>query len=219
MPPRSKQSKSPAPVDTGVVKAIGHPLRVRLLTRLNETIASPVELAREMDESVQLVSYHVRILRDLGFVELVSTTPRRGAIEHHYRAVRRPMFSDADWAALPTNARSALAAESVQSIFQHAAAALESGDFDGRTDTHVSFADLVLDEDGWLELNAKIGEVTALATELQSQAAGRIEDGAEEIRSRIAMLHYPATPGSADRSAASTRRGRKPKQRSRKAQG
>ena len=28
-------------------------------------------------------SYHVRILRELGCVELVSTTPRRGALEHY----------------------------------------------------------------------------------------------------------------------------------------
>jgi DNA-binding transcriptional ArsR family regulator len=216
MPTRSKQRKSEGSVDTGVVKAIGHPLRAKLLTRLNETVASPVELARELDESVQLVSYHVRILRDLGFVELVSTTPRRGAIEHHYRAVRRPVFSDSDWAQIPTNARAALAGDTIQAMFQHAAKALETGDFDSRPDSHVSYTDLVLDEEGWKELNARLVELVEGAMDLQAQAATRIQGGAPEIRSRIAMLHYPSTPGAGVKRAASSRSDRKAKQRTRK---
>jgi hypothetical protein len=36
------------------------------------------------------VSYHVRILARLGLIELVRTTPRRGAVEHHYRSLPRP---------------------------------------------------------------------------------------------------------------------------------
>ncbi len=32
----------------------------------------------------------MRILARLGLIELVRETPRRGAVEHHYRAVPRP---------------------------------------------------------------------------------------------------------------------------------
>jgi len=195
MPPRQKESRASTTVDTGIVKAIGHPLRMRLLSRLNETVASPVELARELDESVQLVSYHVRILRDLGFVELVSTTPRRGAIEHHYRAVRRPLFSDADWAALPANARASLAGEIIQSLFQHAGAALEAGAFDERGDTQVSFSDLVLDEQGWTDLNTRIGALVKAAQDIQAKSAARIKKGGPELRTRLALLHYPSPEG------------------------
>ncbi len=42
-------------------------------------------MAKEFDESLPLVSYHVRILRELSCLELVRTTPRRGAIEHRRR--------------------------------------------------------------------------------------------------------------------------------------
>ena len=68
------------------VKALAHPLRVRALAILTEREASPSELAEELDEPLGNVSYHVRLLHDLGLIELVGTTPRRGAIEHHYRA-------------------------------------------------------------------------------------------------------------------------------------
>lgn len=52
--------------------------------------ASPKELAFELGEKLGNVSYHVRILARLGLIELVRETPRRGAVEHHYRSVPRP---------------------------------------------------------------------------------------------------------------------------------
>jgi DNA-binding transcriptional ArsR family regulator len=72
--------------ESHAVKALAHPVRVRALAILVEREASPSELADELGEPLGNVSYHVRLLHDLGLIELVSTTPRRGAIEHHYRA-------------------------------------------------------------------------------------------------------------------------------------
>jgi DNA-binding transcriptional ArsR family regulator len=66
-------------------KAGGHDLRIRILKRLLDGVASPNEMSKGFGESLPLVSYHVRILDALGCIELVKTTPRRGAIEHHYQ--------------------------------------------------------------------------------------------------------------------------------------
>ena len=77
-------------VDQKLVRAIGHPLRLRLLTIFNERVASPSDLAAELGEPIGNVSYHTRILARLGCVELVRTKQVRGAIEHYYRAVVRP---------------------------------------------------------------------------------------------------------------------------------
>lgn len=208
MATREKVSAPQPSVDVGVVKAIGHPLRMQLLTRLNERVASPVELARELDESVQLVSYHVRILRDLGFVELVSTTPRRGAIEHHYRAVRRPYFSDEDFASLPTNARAAISGTVLENVFLHAAGAHDTGAFDAKTDTHVSATDLVLDEEAFAEISGMLNEVIDRAMDLQAKAMTRVRDGAGEVRSRMVLLHYASPAAGAEE--AKKAGGRKP---------
>lgn len=84
---------SPKPItnidDPRYVKALAHPLRVRILAILEERPGSPVELSRLLDVSLGVVSYHVRTLDDLGLLKLIRTTQRRGAIEHHYRAVAR----------------------------------------------------------------------------------------------------------------------------------
>jgi DNA-binding transcriptional ArsR family regulator len=75
------------PVDTRVVKALGHPTRVRILNVLRDReLASPVELSAELGIPLGTVGYHVRRLETLGFIELARRTQRRGAVEHHYRA-------------------------------------------------------------------------------------------------------------------------------------
>lgn len=76
--------------DQGIITALGHPLRARILSVLDTGEASPKELATQLGEKLGNVSYHVRILARLGLIELVRETPRRGAVEHHYRAAPRP---------------------------------------------------------------------------------------------------------------------------------
>jgi DNA-binding transcriptional ArsR family regulator len=67
-------------------KAYSHPLRARILRLLGEGVRSPGDLAVELGKPLGVVSYHVRMLRDYGMVELVRTEPRRGALQHFYRA-------------------------------------------------------------------------------------------------------------------------------------
>ncbi len=75
------------PIDARVVKALGHPTRVGILAILREReLVSPVELSEQMGIPLGTISYHVRRLETLGFVELATRTQRRGAVEHHYRA-------------------------------------------------------------------------------------------------------------------------------------
>src|SRR5918998_2436048 len=76
--------------DQGIITALGHPLRARILSVLDSSEASPKELAAQLGEKLGNVSYHVRILARLGLIELVRETPRRGAVEHHYRSSPRP---------------------------------------------------------------------------------------------------------------------------------
>src|SRR3954469_11625510 len=73
-----------------IAKVPAHPLRARILQRLGERVASPADLAGELDSPLGVISYHVRMLRDYDCVELVRTEPRRGALQHFYRATARP---------------------------------------------------------------------------------------------------------------------------------
>jgi DNA-binding transcriptional ArsR family regulator len=184
-------------VDSRLAKALAHPLRVQLLAALNQGVASPNELAKKLDEPLTNVSYHVRMLHDLGCIELVETEPRRGALEHYYRAVMRPFFGDREWKKLPQNARNSISDAVLQLVWDDAAAAIKDGSFDERDDRHLSRTVLALDEQGWQELQELVTGTLDRAMEIQAASASRASkaDG-ETFCANLVMFTHP-TPSSA----------------------
>jgi len=165
-------AKTKTGVDQKLVRAIGHPLRLRLLTIFNERVASPSDLAAELGEPIGNVSYHTRILARLGCVELVRTKQVRGAVEHYYRAVVRPVFSDEDWAELPMSIRKSLAGAVLAEIADDISAAASQGGFD-RDEVHLSRTPLTLDRKGWQDLNELLQGIYERALEIQAESASR----------------------------------------------
>ena len=92
-------------------KAVAHPLRARILEALAGEARSPNQLAVEFNEPLGNVSYHVVVLRDLGMIDLIDTVPRRGALEHYYRARWRVQLDvqplDGDRVSKPVTGRQA----------------------------------------------------------------------------------------------------------------
>jgi DNA-binding transcriptional ArsR family regulator len=189
---------SPEGITQQLAKALAHPLRVRILTSLHKGISSPNQLAQELGEPLGNVSYHVKTLLEYDCVELVKTEPRRGAVEHFYRATERAFFSDSDWAKIPASARKGISGVTLQSIGQDATEALVAGTINGRTDTHLTHTPLLLDQRGWDELTALLAETQSRAVEIQQGAAGRLaEEKTEPISTKLAILHFesPAIAG------------------------
>jgi DNA-binding transcriptional ArsR family regulator len=183
-----------------MIKAVGHPLRMRILALLNQKVASPNELATELGEPLGSVAYHVRILLDLETIELVRETPRRGAIEHHYRALVRPWFRPGDWGQLPVSARNAVAGGVLEQVWADVSTSLESDVFEIRTDRHLSRTPLVLDEQGWTEAMTLLDDTLERLVELQAEAAGRMAaDGAgESITAEAVLIGFETASPAAD---------------------
>jgi DNA-binding transcriptional ArsR family regulator len=76
-----------------LLRALNHPVRAKALTVLAEKIASPGEISERIEIPLSNVSYHMRVLSELGLVEMVEEEPARGSIVHFYRAVERPQAS------------------------------------------------------------------------------------------------------------------------------
>jgi DNA-binding transcriptional ArsR family regulator len=164
-------------------------LRMRILALLNQKVASPNELAQELSEPLGSVAYHVRILLDLETIELVRETPRRGAIEHHYRALVRPWFRPGDWGRLPVSARNAVAGGVLEQIWADVSTSLESDAFEKRTDRHLSRTPLVLDGEGWTEVMGLLDETLERLVELQAEAAERMAaNGSDDAITAEAVL-------------------------------
>jgi DNA-binding transcriptional ArsR family regulator len=179
------------------MKALSHPLRVRMLTLLNQKVSSPSELADELGEPLGNVSYHMRFLADLKMVKLVRTEPRRGAVEHYYQALEPPQVSGNDWAQLPASLRRTLSDGVLGQIAKDLSGAAKSGGFD-RENMHVSRHTMVLDQEGWDELSTLLADVEQRARAIQDRSAKRLKktrDGAA-IPTSLALLQFEGgTPG------------------------
>jgi DNA-binding transcriptional ArsR family regulator len=182
------------PLDTRLLKALAHPLRERILELITDRgEASPVELARELDQPLATVSHHTRVLRDLECIELVRTEPRRGAVEHYYRAVLRPFLDDEQWEQLSLVKRRGLAAQLLRRIFAEASAAGAQGGFDP-AGAYLARLPVTLDDDGWRELSDALTELLSTAEAIQQRSDERRgddgEDSAAVRRSELALLHF-----------------------------
>jgi len=67
-----------------VCAALSHPTRATVLAALATDAASPVRLARSLDQSIASVSHHFHVLRRAGLLRAAGTRPNRGTIEHFY---------------------------------------------------------------------------------------------------------------------------------------
>jgi DNA-binding transcriptional ArsR family regulator len=193
--PSSRTPKRPASrkedvLDERIVKAISHPIRHRVLVLLNERIASPNEIANEIGESLGRVSYHVRQLAEVGAIELVRTEPRRGAVEHFYRAAARAWFSDRDWARLPKTTRRGIAGQNLERIGADVLAAASAEGFD-HDQTHVSYTLFDLDEAGMSAMAELLSETLERAMAIQEESAARRGSGEQPtVPTELAMLHF-----------------------------
>jgi DNA-binding transcriptional ArsR family regulator len=107
--------------------ALGHRIRVHVLTLLNEGTYTPDQLARIIGEPTNKVSHHVKELLDAGSIELAKVEKVRNADQHFYRAVEMPFYSDEEIAAMPPQQRQVSAGLVLQCMAAEAMSALWAG--------------------------------------------------------------------------------------------
>ncbi len=185
-------------VEPRLIKALGHPLRQRVLHALNEGVASPSQLSKQLGEPLGNVSYHVKILAECEAIELVKTAPVRGAVEHFYRATTRPYFTDEHWSDLPLATRRALFDNSLQEIWSHLVAAAKEGGLDD-VRSHVSWTDIELDEEAYEGMVEQLRLTLERAMELQAEAMARLAElppeERESHRTELAIMHFHRADG------------------------
>jgi DNA-binding transcriptional ArsR family regulator len=195
MPPRKPSKRKTAEgkevVENSLVKALSHPVRARALAILNSRVASPKEIADELDREVGNVGYHVRTLQELGCVELVNEVKRRGATEHYYRGITRSFLNDTNWARLSPDAKTGVSVAGLKTQNNAALKALDAGTFDARPDRHLSCSPLMVDELGWDELAVLLAGTLDEVWEIQDKSTTRqAEQGTERIPATVSILLF-----------------------------
>jgi DNA-binding transcriptional ArsR family regulator len=185
--------------DPRFVKALAHPLRIHILRILEDRTASPRELAEELGAKLPNVSYHVRFLERLGVLELVDTQPRRGALEHYYRANGRLRVTSKAWAEVPDLVKNAMVAATLDQVIDYVRAGAMIGGFD-RADAHASRQPMVLDAEGFKELGAALDELLNRANAIAADSAKRMAEGDhrnDELHAGLVLMLFEAPPATA----------------------
>jgi DNA-binding transcriptional ArsR family regulator len=184
--------KQSGALDSTLGAIVAHPLRGRCLTILSDRTASPNELARDLGEDVGNVSYHVKQLLKMGVIELVRERPVRGAVEHFYRAIKRPMVSDEEYARMSVEERLRFARLTLQFSIADAATAIEAKTFTQRHDHYLTRLPLTVDEEGWKELNDVYAEAFQRTVEVEAASAERMskDPGAAGIPARVVSMFF-----------------------------
>ena len=183
----------PALIDERLLKALAHPTRQQILDLLVEGPSSPVRMQRQMGNvSLNLVSHHIKVLRDLGCIELVETKKKRGATEHIYRVTRRAMFSAEQWQAIEPGKRPPLTANILRLISEDSSRAFAENKFDERDDNHLSRTVLELDEEGWGEVVETLKGALDEILEANARSAERSQRSGEPLQSsRVMIMQFP----------------------------
>jgi predicted ArsR family transcriptional regulator len=196
-----KTKKKQDGVEQIVAKAFAHPLRVQILIILNEKVASPNMLAQQLDQSLNLVAYHVRVLEKYDCIELVDTKQRRGATEHFYRATRRQFLTDSEWSRLPKSLRPGLSGAMLKSAFDDVEEALDKGTLDELEDRHLSRTPMVVDEKAWKDSAELLMDTLNRLLEIQAEANDRLaESGEKGMLAKVVMLHFKSPSDASEKS-------------------
>jgi DNA-binding transcriptional ArsR family regulator len=179
-------------IDQDLVRALAHPMRVRILEALQGHTASPTELAREFRESLGVVSYHANALLDVKCIEQVRTQPKRGTIEHFYTAKPRSFIGNQDWRRAPLSVRGGVTSEAIRTFVDKVGAAIDADTIDSREDTTLNWMPMTVDEQGWREtaeiLDRALRELMTVAAESRERLG---EDDGIPVVTALAAFEAP----------------------------
>jgi DNA-binding transcriptional ArsR family regulator len=176
-----------------------HPIQLQALTILTERVASPKEVAIELGMTggdSGTVSYHIRALEKSGLVEEVRTEPRRGALEHFFKAVERPIVNEEDWRKWTFEQRDEFSRYVIQQVAKDFGNALANGtlDADEFVSRHLTRTPLCLDGEGFRDLLAGYMELFEQTFKIQAESDERRSRSGEEgvpVSSILATVPMP----------------------------
>lgn len=194
IPTKDSAKARPDFVSPQLAAAMSHPTRVHAMSVLLERTASPREVAEEIGERLNNVTYHLNQLRKLGCIELVRTERVRGGrvIEHFYRTTQRLYFDEDAWEALTEKERLDLVGVTLRIISQDISIAMAAGTFFGGQDmAHLCRVPMAVDDEGWDEISRLLERTTEELFEIEGRVAERTSDGPPaEIHTKVQMLQF-----------------------------
>ncbi len=176
-------------------KVFADPLRMKVLAECNMREMSPKQFHQEFGGgSLSRVSRAFDVLAEYEWLEQTRTETggrRRGGVEHFYIATGPAVFDDDLWPSVPQSMRNLVTWRILETFIERVKESMESGRIDARTDRHMSWIPLGLDQEGWDKAIGKVNGLFHWFFAEQEEANLRMaESGEEPIPMTVALAAF-----------------------------
>lgn len=158
-------------------KALSVPVRGAIMVVLTERVASTRELADMFGETLENIAGHLRKLVKVNLIEQVDESSRRGRF---YKAMARPILHLESWEKLPRLYRELNSVWVAQLIIGDLVESIHGGVFDARAGRTMLRSQVVVDEQGFDELEAVGVRYIEEIMDVQARSAERIVSSDDE---------------------------------------
>lgn len=165
--------------------ALGHRVRIEILTLLNEGVYTADDLASIVGESRQNVHHHLRELLSAGSIEIAKTEKRRNTDLFYYRAIGKMQYDEEQFAAMPAAKREAIVGLIVQDSTAEIMAAMSAGKLHNDRQAVLAWRWFNLDAQGRKELTDEQTRLWERFEEIEAKSASRRIESGEDATSVI----------------------------------
>lgn len=170
-----------------LIRAISHPVRLRIFVALDQRPMTLAELMIAIDADRRCTLRHLRQMEAAGVVCSVN-----GPAGPVYETVTGPYFSDTDYGTLPLAIRRAGVAACLANVQASAAHALSDGGFD-RDDIHVSRTSVAVGAADWQRLADELAETLERIGTVRDDAA-ETPSQPGDVQATVVLMLYDSGP-------------------------
>lgn len=183
-----KPAEARWPEETRISQLYADPLRPRVLAECNAREMSPESFYKLVGGGTPAkVSQAFELLVQYEWLEWT----RSDGDERFYRGTGDSTVSDEVFEKLPDTVKALLFSRIFESLVVRTKEAMKAGTICARSDAHMTWKSLELDQRGWEALNARLGAVFRALPEEQERAQARMkETGEEPIPVTVALLGF-----------------------------
>lgn len=184
--PKGQRGKS---IEEVVSYALGHRIRIEILTLLNQGVHTPNELSEKLGEPIGTVTHHITELADGGAIELARTEQAGNWTRHFYRAVEQPYVSEEEALAMTPQQRQIFAGVVLQSIMAESMSAFWAGNMiDDPSNVLLSWRWFNVDREGQGEIIDELAASWERIQDIESRSTARRAESKEAAISVIVAM-------------------------------
>lgn len=185
MPKTTTKPGKERSIEEAVSYAIGHRIRVEMLSILNESPRSADELARMIRQPLSKATHHIKELLDSGSIEIARVEKVRNVVQNFYRAVETPFFSDEEMAAKTPEERQEIYGLVLQASMAEALAAFWAGKITSDPRVILAWCWFNVDEQGRAEIADEQAESWERIRDIEVRATSRRAESGEDAVSIV----------------------------------